>query len=50
MLAPGGKENLIDRIYTIRTVIALGNKKKTDSKISNGNSLLDYGCGKLVTS
>lgn len=41
----GGKKTLIDRVYTIARSVALGNKRRLIQKISNGKSILDYGCG-----
>ncbi|GHN00032.1 hypothetical protein WSM22_15210 [Cytophagales bacterium WSM2-2] len=41
----GGGKSLIDRIYLAARNIALGNKRRIIQRSSNGNTILDFGCG-----
>ena len=41
----GGKKNITDRIYLLARKWALKKKRNLIENISDGNSILDYGCG-----
>lgn len=41
----GGKKNLFDAVYVLARKIALGNKRRSIAKYSNGKTILDFGCG-----
>jgi len=41
----GGKKNLFDIAYKLARKIALGGKRRSIEKYSNGKTILDFGCG-----